>query len=103
MRGLGCLGCFPFGGILFMMLPLIAIAALIYFLVNRQQRSGPPNQPYPPQPYPPQPNYPPQPQPPVQPPQANIAGGGGFCPRCGVAVAPGARFCPGCGSPMSGA
>jgi hypothetical protein len=41
IRGLGCLGCLPFGGLIFMLLPLILIGALVYFLVNRQKPTVP--------------------------------------------------------------
>jgi hypothetical protein len=37
MRGFGCLGCLPFGGLFGLLLPVLIIGAFIYFLVNRQR------------------------------------------------------------------
>jgi len=76
MRGFGCLGCLPFGGLFGLFLPLILIAAVIYFLVNRQ-KTGP------------EPTALPPPESP-----------GGFCPHCGKPIAPGAHFCAECGRPV---
>jgi hypothetical protein len=74
LRGVGCLGCLPFGGLLGLFFPLILIGALIYFLVNRQKAvPGPPDN---------------------APPQGSAAG---FCPQCGKPVPAGARFCAACG------
>jgi len=75
-RGLGCLGCLPFGGLIGLFLPVIVIAAVIYFLMNRQKGNAPVAGP---------------------PPDAP----GGFCPDCGKPVASGARFCAGCGRQFS--
>jgi len=83
MRGLGCLGCLPLGGLL----PLIIIAAIIYWLVNRRAPSGPAQYP----------QQPPQPTPPLQPPAAP---GGGFCSHCGKSITPGEKFCRGCGAAL---
>ena len=76
MRGLGCLGCLPVGGLITLLLPIILIGALIYYLVNRQKTNPSPG-----------PYTPPSP-------------GGGFCSRCGKPVAAGTRFCANCGHPM---
>lgn len=71
---IGCFGCLPFGGLLFAMLPLIAIGAVIWFLVNRQ-RPAPPQVP---------------------------AAAAGFCPHCGQPAAAGERFCTQCGRSLGG-
>ncbi len=76
MRGFGCLGCLPFGGLITLLLPFLVIGAIIYFLVNRQKPNPSPG------------NY----TPPVP--------GGGFCPGCGKPIATGTRFCAGCGKPI---
>lgn len=86
MRGLGCLGCLPFGGLLIGLLPLIVIGGIIYFIVNRP-KTGP----QPPPPYTPPPAHPP----------ATPTAGGGFCSQCGAATSPGTRFCPGCGTTLT--
>jgi len=72
-RGVGCLGCLPFGGLAGLFLPLILIAALVYFLVNRGKVNPTPSRDMPPNPP------------------------GGFCPHCGKPVGTGARFCAACG------
>ena len=77
LRGFGCLGCLPFGGLFGMLLPLILVGAVIYFLVNRQRVN------------PAQPPYSPPPGP-----------AGGFCPNCGQAIPAGSRFCAGCGQQL---
>ena len=82
-RGFGCLGCLPFGGIVVAFLPLILIAAVIYFLVNRQRTNPPPQQP-PPQPPHLPPATPPAPTPPGQ--------GEIFCSRCGRPAPPGSAI-----------
>jgi hypothetical protein len=74
LRGLGCLGCLPFGGLTILLLPLILIGALIYFLVNRQKTS------------PASSNYPPSTVP-----------MDGFCTYCGKPFVSGTRFCASCG------
>ena len=79
LRGFGCLGCLPFGGLFALFLPLILIGALIYFLVNRPKgNTAPPTTP------------PPSPS-------------GGFCPHCGKPVASGSRFCAACGRQIGAA
>ena len=75
MRGLGCLGCLPFGGLITLLLPVILIGALIYYLVNRQKPNPAPGAYTPPVP------------------------GGGFCSSCGKPIVAGSRFCAGCGQP----
>jgi zinc-ribbon domain len=74
LRGFGCLGCLPFGGLIGLLLPLIVIGAVIYFLMNRQKAN---------------------PAPPGYPPPTNPSGG--FCPHCGKPTVAGSRFCLGCG------
>jgi hypothetical protein len=64
----------PFGGLFGLFLPLILIAALIYFLMNRQKAD---------------------PSPPDRLTSPNPSGG--FCPHCGTPIAGGSRFCAGCG------
>ena len=75
LRGLGCLGCLPFGGLLLVVIPLVAIGAVIYFLVNRQNAATPAQ------------------YTPTTPPA-----GGGFCPQCGKPMSPGTAFCANCGA-----
>ena len=70
---MGCL--LPFTGLLGVSLPLILIAALIYYLVSRR------------------PGNPAGPVPPTNP-------GAGFCTHCGHPVTAGVRFCAGCGRPI---
>jgi hypothetical protein len=74
LRGFGCIGCLPFGGLFGLFLPLILIGALIYFLVNRQKANPAP------------PGHPPSPNP-----------SGVFCPHCGKPIASGSHICAGCG------
>lgn len=95
VRGLGCLGCLPFGGLLVMLLPLIAIGAVIYFLVNRKAPQPPPQPYFPPSIPPGQPPYP-NPAPPTEP--GAVPSGQGFCSRCGATLT-GGRFCASCGAP----
>ncbi len=78
MRGFGCLGCLPFGGLIGALLPLLVIGAVIYFLVNRQKTTAvQPGTPAPPTP------------------------SGGFCPHCGQPLNPSSRFCAGCGNAIN--
>lgn len=77
LRGFGCLGCLPFGGLFGLFLPLILIGALVYFLMNRQKADPPP------------PNQLPSPNPPE-----------GFCAHCGKPISSGSHFCAGCGHPI---
>jgi hypothetical protein len=75
-RGLGCLGCLPFSGLLIALTPVILIGALIYFLVKRRQPAGGGEYPAAPPPAP----------------SRSL-----FCTSCGSTMEPGARFCPNCG------
>jgi hypothetical protein len=36
LRGCGCLGCLPLGGMMIFGLPVLLVVALVYFLVNRR-------------------------------------------------------------------
>jgi hypothetical protein len=81
-RGLGCLGCLPFGGLIVTLIPLILIGAVVYWLVNRQKASATPN------------TAPPAVPPPAAPPGAP---GGCFCFHCGKPMNPGENFCANCG------
>ena len=74
LRGFGCLGCLPFGGLFGLLLPLILIGALVYFVMNRPKASSV------------TPVYSPSPDPST-----------GFCPNCGKPIPAGGRFCVGCG------
>ena len=82
-RGLGCLGCLPFGGLIVTLIPLILIGAVVYWLVNRQKTSAPLN------------TAPPAAPPPAAPPPE--APGGCFCFHCGRPMNPGEKFCASCG------
>ena len=74
-RGLGCLGCLPLGGLIVTLIPLIAIGAVIYWLVSRQQAATPP---------------------PAAPPPG--APGSYFCSHCGNPMNAGEKFCASCGN-----
>ena len=75
-RGIGCLGCLPFGGLLFTLIPLIAIGVLVYWLVNRQKPSAPQ----------------------VAPPPPGTPAGGVFCSGCGKPMGAAEKFCASCGT-----
>ena len=83
-RGLGRLGCLPFGGLIVTLIPLILIGAVIYWLVSRQKTSASPN------------TAPPAATPPAAPPPPG-APGGCFCFHCGKPMNPGEKFCANCG------
>ncbi len=76
VHGAGCLGCLPFGGLLTGLFPLIAVGALIYWLVTRRRTtadSGAPQR------------------------AATF-----FCSHCGKPISPGDKFCPACGHSATG-
>ena len=75
VRGLGCLGCLPLGGLFALLLPVIVIGLVIYWLVSRRQPGT---------------RFPSQPAPP--------SSSGYFCSHCGKPVQAAEKFCPHCGS-----